>query len=185
MAACNRSGPTSMDGTSMNSASLIVVDLKTGGDTANGGLKKIFTLPGGNAFANEPVVLDKSMNYDADAVYVGANYATGTSAGTSEVFRLRYRKKTLRNSNRGKQTAPRRNTSTTRPIRGWKVTRCSRARVPITASGTLSVDRKDNVWLYLGTGRFLTLSDETDTNQNCHRRHKDPFFNPDLPACNY
>ena len=78
------SGPTSMDATSAKTASLIVVDLKTGGDTANGGLKKIFTLPGGNAFANEPVAFDKSMNYNTDAVYVAANYNTGTS----EVFRL-------------------------------------------------------------------------------------------------
>ena len=56
---------------------------------------------------------------------------------------------------------------------------------PITASGTLSVDRKDNAWLYLGTGRFLTLSDKTNTNQNYIVGIKDPFFNPDLPACNY
>ena len=56
---------------------------------------------------------------------------------------------------------------------------------PITASGTLSVDRKDNVWLYLGTGRFLTLSDKTNTNQNYIVGIKDPFFNPDLPVCNY
>ena len=78
------SGPTSMDGTSVNSASLVVVDLKTGGNTDRGGLKRIFTLPGGSAFANEPVVLDMNMNYNTDAVYCAANY----NDGTGEMFRL-------------------------------------------------------------------------------------------------
>jgi type IV pilus assembly protein PilY1 len=175
------SGPTSMDANSAHAASLIVVDLKTGGDTVNGGLKKIFTLPGGNAFANEPVVLDKSMNYNADAVYVAANYNTGTS----EVFRL---------------TIPQEDNTEFKAFDAdggspeyvddpadarWKITKMVKSPRPITASGTLSVDRKDNAWLYLGTGRFMTLSDKTNTSQNYILGVKDPFFNPDLPACNY
>lgn len=175
------SGPNSMDANSSNSASLIVVDLKTGGDTANGGLKKIFTLPGGNAFANEPVAFDKSMNYNVDAVYVAANYNTGSS----QVFRL---------------TIPQKNNTEFKafdPDGGypeyiddpadpaWKITKMVKCPRPITASGTLSVDRKDNAWLYLGTGRFMTLSDKTNTSQNYIIGVKDPFFNPDLTACNY
>ena len=175
------SGPNSMDANSSHPASLIVVDLKTGGDTARGGLKKIFTLPGGNAFANEPVAFDKSMNYNVDAVYVAANYNTGSS----QVFRL---------------TIPQKNNTEFKafdPDGGypeyvdnpadpaWTITKMVKSPRPITASGTLSVDRKDNAWLYLGTGRFITLSDKTNTTQNYIMGVKDPFFNPDLTACNY
>ncbi len=151
------SGPTSMAGDSVNSASLIVVDLKTGGNTAQGGLKSIFTLPGGNAFANEPVSLDKNMNYNVDSVYVAANY----NDGTAELFRL---------------TVPQKNNSSfkaweadgTAPVYisdpadlKWTITKLFKSPLPITASGTLSVDRKDNAWLYFGTGRYLSLADKS------------------------
>lgn len=175
------SGPTSMDGDSVNSASLIVVDLKTGGNTAEGGLKNIFTLPGGDAFANEPVTFDKNMNYNVDAVYVAANYNTGTS----EVFRL-----TIPQKDRSEfapwdadGNAPEYISDPADP--GWTITKIFKSPRPITSSGTVSIDRKDNAWLYLGTGRYLANSDKANTDQNYIIGIKDPFFNPDLPDCNF
>jgi len=175
------SGPTSMDGDSVQDASLIVVDLKTGGNTAQGGLKNTFTLPGGDAFCNEPVTFDKNMNYNVDAVYVAANYTTGGS----EVFRL---------------TVPQKDRSEFIPWDadgnppeyvadpadpGWTLTKLFKSPRPITSSGTVSVDRKDNTWLYLGTGRYLSNPDKANTAQNYIIGIKDPFFNPDLPLCNF
>ena len=158
-----------------------MVDLKTGGNTAQGGLKNIFTLPGGNAFTNEPVMLDKNMNYNVDAVYVAANY----NDKTSEVFRL---------------TIPQKDATEFKPWGTdgnppeyidnpadpkWTITNLFKSPRPITASGSLSVDRKDNAWLYLGTGRYLSQTDKTTDDQNYIIGIKDPFFNPDLPDCNY
>ncbi len=48
---------------------------------------------------------------------------------------------------------------------------------PISAPFTISSDKKDNVWLYLGTGRFQTTCDKTDSLQNYLVGVKDPFYN--------
>jgi type IV pilus assembly protein PilY1 len=175
------SGPTSMKGDSKQDASLFVVDLKTGGNTAQGGLKNIFTLPGGDAFTNSPVAFDKSMNYSVDAVYVAANY----NDQSSEMFRL---------------TIPQKDSAEFKPwgadgdppeyipdptSPNWTITKLFKSPRPITGSASLSVDRQDNAWLYFGTGRYLNQTDKSSDDQNYIIGIKDPFFNPDLEDCNY
>jgi len=175
------SGPTSMTGDSTNSASLILVDLKTGGNTAQGGLKKIFTLPGGDAFTNTPVAFDKSMNYNTDSVYVAANY----NDKTSEVFRLTIPQKDSTEFKSWGTDGSSPEYISDPASSSWTITKLLQSPRPISASITLSVDRKDNAWLYLGTGRYLANTDKTNTDQNYLIGIKDPFFNPDLPDCNF
>jgi type IV pilus assembly protein PilY1 len=158
-----------------------VVDLKTGGNTAAGGLKKIFTLPGGDAFANEPVAFDKNMNYNTDSVYVAANY----NDKTSELFRLTIPQKDATEFKPWGQDGSAPEYVSDPASANWTITRLLKSPRPVTSSVSLSVDRKDNAWVYLGTGRFLANSDKTDTEQNYMIGIKDPFFNPDLPDCNY
>ena len=67
----------------------------------------------------------------------------------------------------------------------WTITNLLKLPRPVTASVSVSMDRKDNTWLYLGTGRYLATPDKTNTDQNYLIGIKDPFFNPDLPDCNY
>jgi type IV pilus assembly protein PilY1 len=61
----------------------------------------------------------------------------------------------------------------------------------LSAPFTLSVDNKDNAWIFLGTGRYVTTADKTDGNPNYLFGLKDPFYNwrgkaesdTQLPAC--
>jgi len=164
-----------MEGKSAHDASLIIVDLKTGGNTAQGGLKNIFTLPGGNAFTNEPVGFDKNLNYNADSVIVAANY----NDDTSQVFRLTIPQEGATEfepwDDNG--TVPTYVSDPADP--GWTIEKLFKSPRPITASASMSIDRRDNSWIYLGTGRYMTDADKSTDNQNYIIGIKDPFFNRD------
>jgi type IV pilus assembly protein PilY1 len=59
------SGPTDYDGTSTHRGRVFIVNLLTGE------LLKYFEGNENSAFMNSPVAVDKSLNYSADAIYVG------------------------------------------------------------------------------------------------------------------
>ena len=47
---------------------------------------------------------------------------------------------------------------------------------PITAAVGLSVDALDDVWVYFGTGRYLTMADRANADQQYMFGIRDPLF---------
>jgi type IV pilus assembly protein PilY1 len=57
---------------------------------------------------------------------------------------------------------------------------------PITSPAALSVDPFDNAWVYVGSGRYISNADKTNTDVQYMYGVKDPFFNRDhSPAGRY
>jgi len=121
------------------------------------------------------------MNYNTDSVYVAANY----NDKTSEVFRLTIPQKDSTEFTPWSTDGSSPEYISDPASSSWTITKLFKSPRPITSSVTLSVDRKDNAWLYLGTGRFIANDDKNNTDQNYMIGLKDPFFNPDLEDCNY
>ncbi len=61
----------------------------------------------------------------------------------------------------------------------WTAFRMVNALGPVTAAPSLSTDVLNNLWIYFGTGRYISEDDKIDTSQNYLYGIKDPFFNED------
>jgi type IV pilus assembly protein PilY1 len=171
------SGPTDYDGTSSQEARVFVVDLKTGdayhdltefaSGTTNGWLFK--GTSGVTAFMNSPVSLDKGLNYNVDAVYLGETYwdnTDGSWKGKAHRIGIPWdwtdTSTYVDNPNDGSKP--------------WTMNSFFDAPGPITASMTLSLDIFDNIWVYFGTGRYLSQDDKTDSEIQYLYGIVDPFF---------
>jgi len=187
------SGPTDYDGTSTNPGRVYIVDLNEANNPKTGGTL-LRTFPSGletsenNAVMNSPVALDKNMNYSVSAIYVGESYQAGSPASwKAKVYKIAVPQLTGGVYDAQAYDANPAN---------WKwVPLADFSDLPqpgyLSAPFTLSVDNKDNAWIFLGTGRYVTTADKTDENQNYLFGIKDPFYNwrgkaagaDPLPAC--
>jgi type IV pilus assembly protein PilY1 len=167
----------------VHKASLYIVDIKTGELKKQYQTMDDYGTLGSFAYMGTPIAIDKALDYSVDAVYVASNYFSWSSYQLEgKVYRLGI---PIINSSgyvEGKdaryQWDP---TSTTNP---WTWTTLLQSApgtgkiiLPImSAPFTISSDTKDNVWLYLGTGRFQVPTDKTDTLQHYLLGLKDPFY---------
>jgi type IV pilus assembly protein PilY1 len=158
------SGPTDYDGGSSQAAHVYILDLATGAKLRD------ITASTANSFVNSPVAFDKAMNYNVDGVYYAVNYEQG---GWESLIQ--------------KITIPQNNTEFN-PLRtnydddvnDWYVYDMVDLQGEIiTAPFTLSNDRKGNVWLFAGTGKYMSQADKISADQHYLYGIKDPFFNYD------
>ena len=163
------SGPTDYDGTSTHKGRVFIINLLTGE------LLKYFEGNENNAFMNLPVAVDKSLNYSADAIYVGESYLSGTWQGKAYKIAIPI---TSVPYTEGKDAV-----YDTNPA-NWQWSTLLSAPAPFTAPFTLSMDKYDNVWVYAGTGRYLSQADKTTTQQNYYYGIKDPFYDANGPNKN-
>ena len=168
------SGPTAYDGTSSKDGHIFVVDLKTGEPYRNGINDWLFETGEAGAFMNGPVSLDKNLDFSCNAIYFGETYLSGSWKG--KVYKVSvpcvdgigdYDDTAVSNyvDNPLDTTYP------------WSLSCLFNATKPITAPVSLSMDEYDNAWVYIGTGRFLSTDDKTNTDQQYILGIKDPFFN--------
>ncbi len=159
------SGPTDYDGESSQSGHLYIIDLATGAK-----LRDITASPGVNSYLNTPVGLDKGMNYNVDGIYYAVNYED--SGWKSMIQKL-----TIPQNGTEFSSA---STDYDTTVSNWYMHAILEPQwKPITAPFTLSVDKKDNVWVYGGTGKFMSWDDKTNMDQQYLFGFKDPFFNYD------
>ena len=166
------SGPTDYDGTSDQPAYLYIADLKTGQ------MVQRFGPEGTNAFFNDPATFDKGYNYNVDTIYAtysnqdgslwnGGLYKVGIPCSNCE-WDSSYNPA----SDFGYDNNP----------AHWSFHQIFEIDRPITAAVGISTEyvpelALDNVWIYFGTGRYITNDDVLDTNQQYLFGVKDPFFN--------
>jgi type IV pilus assembly protein PilY1 len=159
------SGPTDYTGGSDQAGRVFIVDLATGA------LLNTFVTTDANSYMNPPVSLDMGMNYNVDAIYTAANYLDGGvwkgrayRIGIPQVGKTKYE--------------PSFTDYNTNPAQ-WSMTKLFSSPQPLSAPFILSVDKKDNCWVYMGTGLYVEQADKTSTYQNYFFGIKDPFYNPD------
>jgi len=155
------SGPTDYDGTSNQRAHIYVVDLATGQ------LRRDFNTGTNNSFMATPATVDVGLNYNVDVGYIGLSY--GNWAG--EMYRFRVPK--LAGDWRNAAASDVYDEDPT----NWEFSLMFEADGPITAAGSASIDSTGNLWLYFGTGRYLSEADKVDTSTQYFYGIKDPYYN--------
>jgi type IV pilus assembly protein PilY1 len=151
---------------------------------SSAGVDWLFDTGTANAFMGSPVALDYGLNFNVDAVYIpetsgeispwswdGAMYKIAIPWwGTGDYGAVdtgQYSDDPLSGSN------------------PWLFSKLVSSTGPISAPPALSTDGRKNVWVYFGTGRYVTDDDKTDTSQQYFYGIKDPFFNNDLYSATY
>ncbi len=197
------SGPHDYEGTSTSKGHVFVVDLATGlpyqkdGTTGtivtglpdqNGTEDWLFETDEDMAFISNPVSLDKNMNYNVDAVYVPITYNYGTVAtpvwyGALYKIRIPF----LLNptppigdiiDNYGDLWYGYYEEDPIHASNPWEMDKMVEISAPITSAPSLTIDGLDNAWIYFGTGRYESETDESDTGTTQYLYGiKDPFFN--------
>ncbi|MCP4716374.1 MAG: hypothetical protein GY868_14740, partial [Deltaproteobacteria bacterium] len=160
------SGPSDYDGTSSHKGHVYIVDVLTGGDV----YYRDFETEDAHAVMSSPLALDMKLNYNVDAVYVGAACGAGSTKGAVYKITVKQNNPEFDHVSDDYIAVP----------SGWDpMAKLFDSDRPISGQLSLGYGREDNIWLFFGTGRFLTDADRTNGDVNYLYGIKDPFFNPD------
>jgi type IV pilus assembly protein PilY1 len=146
------------DGTSTQNGRLMVYDLNlltwaSGYDPASA-----TNVVSANSFVGDSIAADWDLNFMADKLYVGS--VSGTPANPSgNLHRLNINE----SNNPG----------------SWSLEVRLATGQPVLTRPTLSVDKYQHRWVYVGTGRFLVNDDKTSDAQQTLYGFRD---NPEIPA---
>ena len=193
------SGPTDYDGTSTNSGHIYVVDLCTGDPVSNTGSDWLYdTVSDGinNAFMTAPATVDMGLNYSVDAVFIGETHcpvagdcsASGSSSWEGGIYKVSVPwvgvGPMAEYGDTGDPGDADEGYYVTDPADSihagtnpWLAFRLFASDGPVTAAPSLSSDSLDNLWIYFGTGRYMTDDDKINTDSQYIYGIKDPFFN--------
>jgi len=161
------SGPTDFTQTDVFSTQngyVFVVDLKTGEPVNPSGVSDWqFDTGVNNSYLNTPASLDKNLTNSVNAVYFGDTVGNLYHISTLEPQAV--------DTNGDLLTRYPSNLPT-----DWAMTQIYSGSRPITAAVSLSVDSLDDVWVYFGTGRYLTVADRANDDQQYMFGIRDPLF---------
>jgi len=200
------SGPTSVSGTSNQSASLAVLPLNWLGLTPSVSAARAFRIPfqapsagnneGGqfvlsytsNSFVSDPISVDFELeeNFKTDVVYFGT--VSGTSAPYSGgMQRLVTRRiNAVTGKQEGALPSEWRDLLKTAPFTNNQSALDNplpliNTNQPVTASASVGTDGK-NYWIYFGTGRFMDTADKSDANTQTYYGIKEPLSFSGIPC---
>ena len=165
----------------VQSAKLYAVDLKLGPGTGN---SLVTTMPVGSwrSFLGNIVALDRNFDYRHDVVYFGRTMHDGSLPWRGKMYRL---------TTGGCTNAPC-STSTWGVANGGNraptemiddfydynpVTGTTVEMGPVTTGPSVTIDDANKVWVFFGTGRYLSNSDKTNTEQQYLFGIKDKVMN--------
>ena len=149
------SGPTDYDGTSDQNGFIFVVDLKNG-DPADTTRAADWQYDTGvaNSFMNSPSSLDYLLSNNVDSIYFGDSAGNAWHVSTHT----------------GDPATPHKNPAF------WTLYHLYEGDRPITASMGLSLDNTFNVWVYFGTGRYISDADRLTSDQEYLLGIRDPYY---------
>jgi type IV pilus assembly protein PilY1 len=179
------SGPTAYDGTSAQSSRVFLVDMASGRTDLTYNPGRIFThltdsdgvnivgspLPD-EGFMGSPVSVDLSLDYSVNVSYFGEAHKTNPGYGGG-LYRLQV-PTDLELANNEPVLLYDVNPQT------WVLSQMFDAQRPITAAPSAAVGTADSgysLWLYFGTGRYLSSLDKSDDSQQYLFGLKDPYYN--------
>jgi type IV pilus assembly protein PilY1 len=175
------SGPTGYNGASLLEGRLYSVDLKTGPGANNVNVTS-FLSGMSKSFMGDLVSLDFDLDYRTDVVYAGSVIDTGSTPKWNGML---YRLTTGNQGNApfGGDTSPinwGKGNKTTVLLNDFA---CSTAGCtgptkpgPMTAEPTMTLDDSGNIWVFVGTGRFYTVADKSNTEAQYFFGVKDPVL---------
>jgi Tfp pilus tip-associated adhesin PilY1/regulation of enolase protein 1 (concanavalin A-like superfamily) len=159
------SGPTLYSGISQQTASIYVLDISDGkiNTWVRGSnywrfdAKDINGIPDTNAFMADPISIDVDLDKDVDVIYIGNTYCpegktcppleNEPSSWAGKMYRINV-------SNGGESTNP----------SIWELSTLYGSSLepvgPVTSAPSATMDESGNLWLYFGTGRFLSDFDK-------------------------
>jgi len=184
------SGPSDCDGTSNKNGHIFVVDLKTGdaysnidkfGAGATNGW--LFETNESDAFMSSPVSLDKNLNYNVDAIYFGETHSE-SNKWKGKLYKVTVPWVGTEGELYGHLDEDEDSYYVENPLE-WKFSTLFDATGPITSPVALSIDTFDNVWVYAGSGRYLSTEDKGNNDTQHMFGIKDPFFNPQAERSTY
>jgi type IV pilus assembly protein PilY1 len=160
------SGVHGYDGRAAALANIVAVELGTPLGTA----PSVTKMPVGSSwysFVADPITLDKDLDFRSDAIYVGRTIdptSSGIGYWTGKMYRLTM----------GTCSAAPCSTSTwgialgasraaTEMLDTFNMTAGLTYLGPSTSSPTVTLDDTGEVWVFFGTGRFLSVADKSDT----------------------
>ena len=179
------SGPTTYDGTSAQSSRVFLVDMASGRTDLTYNPGRIFThltdsdginivgspLPD-ESFMGSPVSVDLSLDYSVNVSYFGETHETNQDPGGG-LYRLQV-PTDLELANNEPVLLYDVNPQT------WVLSQMFDAQRPITAAPSAAIGTADSgysLWLYFGTGRYMSSLDKTDDSQQYLFGLKDPYYN--------
>jgi len=175
------SGPTTYEGTSTQDSKVFLVDL------ASGDLARLFTqysivrtgqplipvpLPD-KSFMGSPVTVDLNVDYSVNVAYIGESHQDNSEDFLGGLYRLQV--PTTLDEVNGQPIL--RYTVTPND---WVLSQMVQTDAPITAAPAAGVGTAysaNSLWVYFGTGRYLSNEDKTDDSQQYLFGIKDPYYN--------
>jgi type IV pilus assembly protein PilY1 len=172
------SGPTTYEGTSTQNGSIFLVDLATG-DPAQVFTQSTNPTPGtvslpAKGLMGSPVTVDLSVDYSVNVAYIGESHQDNNGDFFGGLYRLQV-PATLDYVNSVDPVL----IYTVDPAT-WVLSQMFQADHAITAAPSAAVgtvDSAHSLWLYFGTGRYLSNGDKTDLSQQYLIGLKDPYYN--------
>jgi type IV pilus assembly protein PilY1 len=130
---------------------LYVFDLETGTK-----LRDIDTGNTNEEFLGDVTSMDGNLDYGVDSIYVGSSYNNGGTY-SGKLYRVVTKNDTNPNN--------------------WTISPLySDTTGPILAAPSMSIDSFLNIWVYFGTGRFMSVNDKGDTSLQSMYGIKDPCW---------
>jgi type IV pilus assembly protein PilY1 len=179
------SGPNGYAGdlsaASTQSAKVYAVDLKVGPGAGN---SQVTTMPIGSwrSFLSNIVALDKNFDYRHDVAYFGRTIHDGSLPWRGKMYRLTTSgcvnapcsTSTWGVANGGNRSA----TEIIDDFYDYNALTGATVEVgPITTAPSVTIDDANKVWVFFGSGRYLSNSDKTDTAQQYLFGIKDNVMN--------
>jgi len=163
------------------SATMYAVDLKVGPGAGN---SQVTSMPLGSwtSFVGNIAVLDRNFDYRTDVAYFGRTLNDGSLPWRGKMYRL---------TTSGCTNAPCStstwgvanggNRSATEMIDTFNDYTASSGTIvemgPVTTAPSVTIDDANKVWVFFGTGRYLSNSDKTNTEQQYLFGIKDSVMN--------
>ncbi|HZS11193.1 MAG TPA: PilC/PilY family type IV pilus protein [Nitrospirales bacterium] len=162
------SGPTGYSGSSTQNGKVFVVDLATGALATN------YDVGDANAFMGDAISVDIDLDYRVDTMYLGNTVPNNPGAPwAGKMYRL---------TTTGCASAPCMTTSwggtPARPTLVLSTFPNSSAYRPgpILTAPTVTMDDSNHLWLFFGTGRYLSVADKTSADPQYFFGIKDPVM---------
>jgi len=163
------------------SAKLYAVDLKVGPGAGN---SQVTTMPVGSwrSFLGNIAALDRNFDYRHDVAYFGRTTHDGSLPWRGKMYRLTTggctnapcSTSTWGVANGGNRSA----TEMIDTFYDYNALGGTTVEMgPVTASPSVTIDDANKVWVFFGTGRYLSNSDKTDTAQQYLFGIKDSVMN--------
>ncbi|CAN2040574.1 type IV pilus assembly protein PilY1 [Candidatus Magnetomoraceae bacterium gMMP-15] len=161
------SGPEDYDGTSSSSGYVFVVDIENGipyQNLSEDDVDWLFKTDTSSSFMTSPIPIDNGLDGNVNAIYFSESYFQDTWKG--KAYRLV--------TNGSNSTSEYDDSPYT-----WSMSSFFESEGPITIPVSLSTDSFENIWVYFGTGRYISQADKTNTDTQYLFGIKDPFFKDD------